>query len=207
MAKNLKHVGQIVNTQRRCVVVFREVPNEPENCLVVDTDALKDWMHDDIINAVESPGAQESANFYEYAQRQMFTDGSNMLQALHSRGLMQKMATNNIALTPNASQSILLSEVNQVLRDNGEPAMAEAKDPNAMDLAHKPVEEVAPEPVPMATTSADTQGVINDADIAKSMVAQAEQFEAEATRLKEEAYTMDPSLKPKRGRPAKVVTA
>ena len=31
---NIKHVGQIINTQRRCVVVFREVPDEPENCLI-----------------------------------------------------------------------------------------------------------------------------------------------------------------------------
>ena len=44
---NIKHVGHIINTQKRCVVVFREIPDEPESALVVDTDALTDWMHDD----------------------------------------------------------------------------------------------------------------------------------------------------------------
>ena len=202
MAKNTKHVGQLVNTQRRVVVVFREIPDEPQNCLVVDTDALPDWMHDDVINAVESPGAQQSANFYEYAQRQMFTDGSNMLQTLHKKGLLQKAATDNVALTPNASQKVLLSEINQILKDQGVDAVAPAKDPNQMDMAGKPVTESVTQPVAQPATTPDS-GVINDADLAKSMVAQAEQFEAEATRLKEEAYAMDPSLKPRRGRPAK----
>jgi len=201
MAKNLKHVGQLVNTQRRVVVVFREVPNEPENCLVVDTDALPDWMHDDVINAVESPGAQQSANFYEYAQRQMFTDGSNMLQALHRKGMLQKVATDNVALTPNASQKVLLSEINNILRDEGSIAVAPAKDPNQMDIAGKPVDavnEIAP--VPQTT---ENPGVIDNTDLAKNMIAQAEQFESEAKNLKEQAYEMDPSLKPRRGRPAK----
>ena len=31
MARNIKHVGQLINTQRRVVVVFREVPDEPQN--------------------------------------------------------------------------------------------------------------------------------------------------------------------------------
>jgi len=201
MAKNTKHVGKLVNTQRRVVVVFREVPNEPENCLVVDTDALPDWMHDDVINAVESPGAQQSANFYEYAQRQMFTDGSNMLQALHRKGMLQKVATDNVALTPNASQKVLLSEINNILRDEGSIAVAPAKDPNQMDIAGKPVDavnEIAP--VPQTT---ENPGVIDNTDLAKNMIAQAEQFESEAKNLKEQAYEMDPSLKPRRGRPAK----
>ena len=42
MAKNIKHVGQIINTGRRCVVVFREIPDEPNSCLIVDTEALVD---------------------------------------------------------------------------------------------------------------------------------------------------------------------
>jgi len=158
-------------------------------------------MHDDVINAVESPGAQQSANFYEYAQRQMFTDGSNMLQALHRKGMLQKVATDNVALTPNASQKVLLSEINNILRDEGSIAVAPAKDPNQMDIAGKPVDavnEIAP--VPQTT---ENPGVIDNTDLAKNMIAQAEQFESEAKNLKEQAYEMDPSLKPRRGRPAK----
>jgi hypothetical protein len=44
---------------------------------------------------------------------------------------------------------------------------------------------------------------MEDGDLAKSMIAQAESFLAEAESLKAQAYELDPSLKPRRGRPAK----
>jgi len=107
MTTNIKHVGKLANTGKRVVVVFRELPDEPDQCLVVDTDALPDWFHDDVINAVESPGAQASPNFYEYAQRTVFTDGTNMLQSLHSTGRLMKTPTDNVSMTPNNSSKVL----------------------------------------------------------------------------------------------------
>lgn len=201
MAKSLKHVGQLINTQRRVVVVFREVPGEPESALVVDTDGLTDWMHQDVINAVESPGAQASANFYEYASRVVFTDGTNMLTGLHTRNLLQKVSTSNVMMVPDSNTKIRLDELNTLIREQtgGQPAVK--PDNTQMDLANKKVDS--------ATTDikASQTGVINDTDIAKGMLAQAEQFEAEAKRLREEAIKMAPELKPKRGRKANTETA
>ena len=193
---NLKHVGQIINTQRKCVVVFREVPNDETNCLIVDTDALQDWMHDDIINAVQSAGAQASANFYEYAQRTVLTDGTNMLQALHARGLLRKQKTSNIMMTPNRSAQIRLDELNNIIREQTGGKSAVNPPTDQIGLAGKKVNDVA---TPVAS-SQPTDGVIDDSALAKSMLSQAEQFVAEAARLQEQAYEMDPSLKPKRGR-------
>ena len=116
MAMNTKHVGQLINTQKRIVVVFRELPDDLTQCLVVDTDSLPDWMHDNLIDAVESPGAQNSANFYEYAERTVFSDGSNMLQTLHSTNRLQKHATDNVVMTPNNSVNIGLTELNGIIR-------------------------------------------------------------------------------------------
>lgn len=203
---NIKHVGQIINTQKRCVVVFREVPDEPTSCLVVDTDALVDWMHDDVINSVESPGAQASPNFYEYAQRAMFTDGSNMLQTLHARRLLQKVPTDNVMMTPNQTSQVKLSELNAIIREqNGDkPVVAPAEDPNALPMAGKDVSETIAEdytPAPQAQAPAD--GVLQTDDVAKGMISQAEYFETEAKRLREEAYALDETLRPKRGRPKK----
>jgi hypothetical protein len=199
---NTKHVGQIINTQRRCVVMFREVPGEPTNCLIVDTDALPDWMHDDVINAVNSPGAQASPNFYEYAQRTMFADGSNMLQALHTRGLLRKQPTNNIKMTPNASVAIRLDELNALIAEQtgGKPAVTPPKDPNALEVAGKKVNTEAAAP-----KSTSAQGVISDEQIAKGMLSQADQFEAEAKRLREEASALAPSLAKPKARSKKAV--
>ena len=206
MVKNIKHVGQIINTGRRCVVVFREIPDEPNSCLIVDTEALVDWMHDDVINSVESTSAQAANNFYEYAQRALFTDGSNMLQALHAKGLLQKQETSNILMIPNSNTSVNLAELNKIIREqNGDqPAVVPPVDPDQLSMANKPVDNVAETytaPAPAAAQPAD--GAIDDTALAKSMMDQAKTFEAEAASLKEQAIALDPTLKPKRGRPAK----
>jgi hypothetical protein len=196
---NLKHVGQIINTQRRCVVVFREIPDDTNNCLVVDTDALPDWMHDDVMNAVQSQAGQDSPEFYTYASRSMFSDGTNMLNKLHTAGLLKKQPASNISMVPNRETSINLAELNTLIREqNGDrPAVTEA------------VEEAPAAEAPVAN-AAPTADTMDDAELAKGMLSQADVFEKEAQRLREEAYEMAPSLKPKskkRGRPAKATAS
>ncbi len=198
---NIKHVGQVINTQKRVIVVFREIPDEPESCLVVDTDAAPDWMHDDLITAVESNGAQASANFYEYAQRSVFTDGSNMLTTLHEQGRLNKHPTKNIAMTPNNSVSVNLAELNTIIatETGGAPVVV----PDDTEFGNAGMDAV-PDINAIAQATPEAEAVIDDGDLAKNMLAQAEGFLAEAETLKAQAYDLDPSLKPKRGRPAKV---
>ena len=195
---NIKHVGQLKSSGRRCIVVFREVPDQIDHCLVVDTDALADWMHDDMINAVESPGAQESGNFYEYAQRTMFTDGSNMLQSLHAKGLLMKQPVTNITMTPNGSVSIGLDELNKMISEQsgGAPSVAPPVDPADLTMAGK-----GENPVP--NTVAEPQAPIDDTAMAQGLLNQAISFENEAKALREQAFEMSPEIKPKRGRPSK----
>ena len=181
---NLKHVGQLINTQKRCVVMFREIPDDESNCLIVDTDSLVDWMHDDVINAVESPGAQSSIDFSEFAQRRTMTDGTNMLQALHAKGLLQKQKSSNVMMTPNRETQIRLDELNNLIR------------------SQQGAEALPTSPVAATDATAPVEGALDDLSIATNMIAQAKQFEDEATTLRESAYALSPELKPKRGRPA-----
>lgn len=191
---NIKHVGQLVNTQKRVIVVFRELPDDQNHALVVDTDALPDWMHDDMISSVESPSAQASANFYEYAERSVFTDGTNMLQTLHNTGKLIKTPTKNVKMTPNNSVAIALDEINDIIRDEGESAPVVAPDPMQLQPASLQDNASAAKP--------GTPEPLDDTALAASMVAQAAGYEAEAETLRTQAYEMDPSLKPRRGRPA-----
>ena len=194
MSMNIKHVGKLVNTGKKVVVVFRELPDEPENCLVVDTDALPDWMHDDIIGAVESPGAQASTDFYEYAQRTVLTDGSNMLQTLHTSGRLMKTPTDNVKMTPNNSVSVGLTEINNIVREQGGEAVKPPAD--EVPMAGKDTTP-APATTPAAPVveSASTEG-LSDSDIAKNLLAQAKGYETEAKNLKAQAYELAPGLKP-----------
>ena len=164
--------------------MFREIPDDESNCLIVDTDSLVDWMHDDVINAVESPGAQSSIDFSEFAQRRTMTDGTNMLQALHAKGLLQKQKSSNVMMTPNRETQIRLDELNNLIRSQ-QGAEALPTDQVAATDATAPVEDA-----------------LDDLSIATNMISQAKQFEDEAATLRESAYALSPELKPKRGRPA-----
>ena len=167
--------------------MFREIPDDESNCLIVDTDSLVDWMHDDVINAVESPGAQSSIDFSEFAQRRTMTDGTNMLQALHAKGLLQKQRSSNVMMTPNRETQIRLDELNNLIRSQqGAEAL-----PTAPVTATDATDATAP-----------VEGALDDLSIATNMISQAKQFEDEAATLRESAYALSPELKPKRGRPA-----
>lgn len=205
---NIKHVGQIINTQKRCIVVFRELPDDENSCLVVDTDAAPDWMHDDLITAVESNGAQASANFYEYAQRSVFADGTNMLQTLHSSGRLIKLPTEKVAMTPNNSVSVNLKELNDIIREDSGGAPVVSPDTTQIQPAAKDLGNVDPIPASAAQVAANAAEapVMDDAALAANMLNQAQSYEAEAESLKAQAYELDPSLKPRRGRPSKQAT-
>ena len=202
---NIKHVGQVANTGLKCVVVFREIYDEngnvtdPNHCLIVETERLPDMEHDDIVRVVESDSAQTANQFYEIAHRSMFSDGINMLTKLHNRGYLKKYPTSQILMTPNSSTSVALSEVNEIIRKQS-AGMNESDIRNSMvDDTDKPPrnhttsQQTAPAPKAEA-------GVLDDSDIAKNMLSQADTYEAEVKRLREEAYNMAPELKPKRGR-------
>ena len=205
MSMNTKHVGVLSNTGKKVVVVFRELPDDPSNCLVVDVDALPDWMHDDIINAVEEPGSQNTANFYEYAERKYMADGTNMLQTLHSTGRLMKQPTDNVKMTPNNSDSVGLTELNNLVRENNAnaPVVTEplGDSPARKDTSiRNVVEDIAQGPT-------GTNEGLDDTAIAKSLLAQAKGFEVEAKNLKAQAYEMVPGLKPGPKKPAAKVKA
>jgi len=212
---NVKHVGQIANTGLKCIVVFREIYDEngnvlePNNCLVVETERLPDMEHDDMVRVVESPTAQESAEFYTVAHRSMFSDGINMLVKLNNRGLLKKYPTDQIMMTPNSHTSIPLSEINEIIAKQ-KTGMSEGDIANSMvdDTDSPPRTSSSLSPSQTIDQAVPTsENAMDDTALAQTMLDQAKTYEEEVTRLREEAYAMAPDLKPKRGRPKAKATA
>ena len=114
MANIVKHVGQY--GQKKCVVVFREVPNEEENCLIVLSDSLEGRMHDELMGVVEGPEAQSAKDLADVLNRRQFSDGSNMLTQLHYAKRLTKVATDMVDLTPLPGQRVPLSQLNDEVR-------------------------------------------------------------------------------------------
>ena len=114
----LKHVGRVISTGRKCLIAYRTLPGDAYSCLIVPTENLPDSYHDALINLVESNAGQTSHEFAEALDRTQFPDGSRMLPALHSQGRLIKIPTNQVEVTPTNSAAIILSELNQIIADN-----------------------------------------------------------------------------------------
>ena len=117
MADFIRHIGRVDSTGSRIVVVFRQLPDEPENALIVFSDALSDRYHDELMHALESSTAQTGPDLFPFLQRQRFSDGIPMLDALHGKKLLHKHPTNKILMTPRRDMVIKLDELNVDLKD------------------------------------------------------------------------------------------
>ena len=114
MADIVKHVG--IYGQKKCVVVFREVPEESDQCLIVLSDGLEGRMHDELMAIVEGIEAQTAKDLADVLNRRQFSDGTNMLTQLHYAKRLTKVSTDMVDLTPLPGQRIGLAQLNDELR-------------------------------------------------------------------------------------------
>ena len=182
-----RHVGKIKSTSQRCLVVFRQVPDEPDSCLVAITDQLPDRYHTDIVNGVESISAQQELEFAAYAARTPLSTGENMLSWLHGQGRLQKISTDDVTMLPAPNQTISLTELNEhldTIKKENEPAEV---------ATVQSVPETANE---TARSQKSTGSALGDSQIAKNLLNQAITYEKEVLRLREQAYEIAPNLNP-----------
>lgn len=220
----LRHIGKIGD--RKVAIVFREVPNETHMCLVTFTDTLNRHMHDPMMKCIESDIGQSSQNLADALNRTHTQDGKYILQVLHSQGLLKKVQTETVIVTPNSNTRIKLSELNKILdeMEQGEAAvkrLAEIDSSRGMQSSESLAKGVRDRSTPPVVEAAE--GLLTDNAIARNLRTQASKMESEARvllaesqRLQQEASSLDgvasqyasaPSTVPmakKRGRPAKV---
>ena len=214
----IRHVGKVGD--RKVAIVFREVPNEPHMCLVTYTETLNMHVHDPLIRCIESDIGQHSETLADALSRSYTQDGKIILNVLHSEGLLKKVQTSQVIVTPKPNTRIKLDELNKILDEMalGEAAVKRLAEIDSSRGIQDP-ESVARKMrnTPSITNTPD--GVLGDNALAKQRVEQAIRMEQEAQgllveskRLRDEAQRMDPSLlvapveqvAKKRGRPAKV---
>lgn len=210
----LKHVGK--HNDKRCVIIFRKIPDLEHMALVVYSDLLPRMVHDEIMRAVESPQGQAAVEISEVLFRTIMADGRNCLESLHSNGLLKKVPTNQVLVTPTTTSSVRLDELNDILdemakgqealerlqnldsnrgitgKKNNTPRKAEIQ-----ELGEKKTREAQGN----TSAAAMLSGMLSDSDLATQRLEQAEKMEAsakqllaEAERLKAEAKTLSPKV-------------
>jgi hypothetical protein len=185
-----KHVGIIKNTGTRIAVVYRELPDDKEHCLVIETDRLPDMFAQQINDLVNSSEAKQTNNFFEVLHRRMTPEGENFLLALHNRQLLKKVKVNDVHLYPRPGTPLELSILNQSLNPNKDSA--------------QPVALAQPDN-PTLTNSIPIKENEDPALVAKGLIEQAILLEKEALVKRQQAAALAPGLvvHKKPGRPQK----
>jgi len=204
-----KHIGK--HNSKKVVLLFREVPGEEHMCLVAYSDLLPRLYHDPVMSVLESPVGQQAANFSDALFRNFMPDGRNCLEALHKDGLIKKVPTNQVTVTPTNTSSVRLDELNDILNEmaKGEDAVKRMADLDASKgMTGKKRTDIREVGVPNNSRSAPAAqsepntSVLSDADLARdrikqaaTMKANAEQMLKEVDRLLTEAADLDPTTK------------
>jgi hypothetical protein len=207
----LKHIGR--HGDRKVAILFREVPGEDHMCLVIYPETLPTHIHDSIMKTLESPVGQQATNLADALHRGVLPDGRPQLEALHREGMIKKIPSNQVIVTPNAQSNVKLDELNRIIKEmeTGEAAINRLReidkstglvDPAVKRKAEaefKRLQERNVQPEPLL---ASMDGALDDKSLAMNMLAQAKRMESEAkgmiseaARMKKDAQRMYPAVK------------
>ena len=216
----LRHVGK--HGDRKVAVVFREIPGEEHMCLITYTELLNQNLHDPMMRTIEGDIGQNSENLADALNRQYTKDGRIILQVLHMEGLLKKVNTENIVMTPQPNTKIKLNELNKILDEmkQGEEATKRLAEmdasmgmQNPRDVANRMRGKNQQSPITPTSGALDDNTIANRLrEQANKMSMEAKGLLAEAERLMSEAASMSPiepvSIAPKpRGRKPKAKAA
>lgn len=188
---NLKHVGKMKNNSARIVVVYRTLPGEPYNALVVGTQGLGDSYHDTLMSLLQSDAGQQANELADILAVRKFPDGNVMLAYLHNNGHLKKVPTHMVFMTPNSQTQLPLDKLNEMI--------AQERGISIEDLAvndgsqQKPKNAKKVETVETIATVEDTTFSKKTIELTPSeMRSRADALYKEAAKLRKEADELDP---------------
>jgi hypothetical protein len=171
------------------------------------------------MSTLESAPGQAATQLSEVLHRNLLPDGRPQLEALHKEGMIKKVPTAQIIVTPTAQSSVKLDEMNKIIREmeSGDAALKRLQDIDKntgfVDPAQKRKAEAeykrsqergqqTPAAPPVAPLMASSNGALDDQTLAQNMLAQAKRMEIEAksmvneaARMKKDAQRMYPGVK------------
>jgi hypothetical protein len=115
--RKIKHIGKMIDGDAAVAIIFRTVPGEPLNCLVVGPKFLENNYQDTFMKALESAEGQSAFELGHHLMKSRFSDGVEILQYLHLNNFIKKMPTDKIMVTMGTGNlgEILLSDLNEII--------------------------------------------------------------------------------------------
>jgi len=185
-------------------------------CLVIYPDTLPTHIHNSIMTTLESAPGQAATQLSEVLHRNLLPDGRGQLEALHKEGMIKKVPTAQIIVTPTSQSSVKLDEMNKIIREmeSGDAALKRLQDidkntgfvdpaqKRKAEAEYKRSQERGTVTPPVAPLMASSDGALDDKTLAHNMLAQAKRMEveaksmiSEAARMKKDAQRMYPGVR------------
>lgn len=117
--RQIKHIGKLKDSNANVAIIFRTVPGEPENALVIGPKFLDNNYHDSFMKALESNEGQNAFELGTHLAKSRFNDGVEMLPYLHHNNFLKKVPTNNVIVTMGAGTTgeVQLDELNKLIAE------------------------------------------------------------------------------------------
>jgi hypothetical protein len=187
----MKHVGKMKNNGARIVIAYRTIPGDPLSALVVGTNQLQGSYHDSLMSLLESDTGQQADELADVMAVRRFPDGSNMLQFVHANGMLQKVPTAGVIITPDNKTSIPLDELNNVIAEQKgvtleQLAIKDGSNSTVPTIGEKASAKSATEEVVIEATKSEV-------DLSPTeMRSRADALYKEAAKLRKTADELDP---------------
>jgi hypothetical protein len=187
----MKHVGKMKNNGARIVIAYRTIPGDPTSALVVGTNQLQGSYHDSLMSLLESDTGQQADELADVMAVRRFPDGSNMLQFVHANGMLQKVPTAGVIITPDNKTSIPLDELNNVIAEQkgvtlDQLAIKDGSNSTVPTIGEKASAKSATEEVVIETSKTEVELSPTE------MRSRADALYKEAAKLRKTADELDP---------------
>lgn len=192
----IKHIGK--HNDRKVAVVFKQIPDEEHMALVVYPGLLPAEWETAIMRVIESPEGQEANELGDVLHRNLLPNGNPILESLHKEGMIKKVQASQVIMTPAASSTIRLDELNKILTEmeQGENAVRKLAE---MDQNSGMVD---PRATDVQNIAKDAVTSLDDSAIAHDLEAQAARMKADANGLIAESERLLKDAAELRGKPA-----
>lgn len=178
------------NNGAKVVIAYRTIPGDPLSALVVGTQQLTDSYHDSLMSLLESDTAQQADELADVMAVRRFPDGTSMLQYVHANGMLKKVSTSGVVVTPDNKTSIPLDELNNIIAQQKGVTLEQLA---IKDGSNSTVPTIADgTDVPVSTDEVVTETVSSVNLTPTEMRSRADALYKEAAKLRKSADELDP---------------
>ena len=187
MSNIKKHVGKVKSTDKRCVVVFMQLPDNKHKALIIDVEALQPRYEQILLAVVDSAeGQQENDLAAAMARRTVQETGRTVLEEFHNLGLMRTEPISNIIMMPRPNTPFPLVDILEQLGRLSDAVVAPVVENDNSEVKYNPIVS--------NMNAADEE---KRQQMAMNFIAEADMLDQEAAKKREQAYQYAPELRPK----------